>query len=309
MEAFDNVKLIGEGTYGKVYRGVDKKLGKTVAIKRVGIDKESGFPFTTIREIKMLKKLNSPNIVGLNDIYVDNDELYIVMEFLPFDLTGLIYRGYKFTEPQIKSLTCQLIKATKYIHSFGMIHRDIKASNILINQEGLLKLADFGLTREMSNNMTNRVCTLWYRAPELLLGSTSYDTKVDSWSIGCVIVEMRTGKAPFRANDEINQIKVIFEKLGAPQEEYKWSRLLNANKYIKREEWDKIIYDNFGKYFDDEMLLMVGEFLRLSPRERISAANSLKLGILTEYKDALIPINMPHSHEYYTKHMRNKADN
>lgn len=304
MDRFKNVVLIGEGTYGRVYKAVWKETGGSVAIKRIDIEPGAGLPLTAIREIKMLKKLQSTHIVRLQNTFFAQNSLYLIMEFLPFDLSGLIQTGYVFSSEQIRSLSHQLVDAARYIHSRGLIHRDIKSGNILLDKRGCLKLADFGLTRDAEKLMTNRVCTLWYRAPELLLGAQSYDLKVDSWSIACVILEMGMGRPPFRGNDEVSQIKAIFESLGAPAETYMWSDILEQKKYPTISTWSRLMRDTYGTYFEDGMLELVGELLRLSPRERISPLNAIKLDILSKCAKRPIPIISEEAHEHYCRRGR-----
>lgn len=301
MNFFRNVVLIGEGTYGKVYKATAKDTEETVAVKKIIVEPGVGLSLTTIREIKMLKKLRSKHTVILHDIIHEKEFLHLVMEFLPFDLTGLVQNGYVFSSDQVFSLTYQLLEAAAFIHNFGLIHRDIKSSNILIDRSGLLKLADFGLTREVSPLMTNRVCTLWYRAPELLLGAQSYDLKVDSWSIGCVLLEMKMRRPPFKGNDEISQIKTIFECLGASPDTYLWSEVLDQKRYPVVSDWMEHMRASYGACLGDRMLGIVRELLRLSPKERISPANALKMKVLSPDDGRLIPIESEDVHEHYCK--------
>lgn len=324
MNDYDEIKQIGEGTYGKVYRVKERHSKNTKALKKIEIDKNTGFPFTTIREIKIMKKLKHINIINLIDVYIKDNNMYMVMEYFPYDLSALIQAKKSFSDEQIKSFTFQLLEAVKYVHSFGLVHRDIKTSNILIDKNGILKLADFGLTTNVktlqneildtqflhktNNAMTNRVCTLWYRAPELLLGSCNYDAKVDSWSIGCVILEMKMGRIVFRGTDEIDQTRVVFGMLGCPLEEYRWSRLFDVNQYEKSTSWGKIMKDTFGSYFDEEMLMFVGEFLKLSPRERISPKNALILSLLKDYGNKKFSIQLDDVHDLYVGDRKRKIN-
>lgn len=308
MNHFKDIVLIGEGTYGKVYKATRKEKKEKIAIKKIEIEPGMGFSPTTIREIRMLKKLRSEHIVKLKDIFFEKESLHLIMEFLPYDLTGLIQNGYNFSCDLVFSLSYQLLSAAKYIHSFGLIHRDIKSSNILIDQTGHLKLADFGLTREVSKLMTNRVCTLWYRAPELLLGAQSYDLKVDSWSIGCVILEIGMKKPPFKANDEVSQIRVILETLGAPTENYMWSEMLEQKRYPVKGNWNDVINNSYGLYFRSSMLQLIGELLKMSPKERISPQNALKLEAMSTYGKKLIKIDSEEVHEHYCKKKKPEDD-
>lgn len=305
MELFESAHQIGEGTYGKVYRATNIKNAQLCAIKRIQIDSNHGFPFTTIREIRILKKLTHPNIVKLLDVTIKQNEMFISMEYLPFDLSGVI-QNMKLHKESILSLAYQLIEAVAYIHSSFLVHRDIKSSNILIQRDGTLKLADFGLTRNLDIEMTNRVCTLWYRAPELLLGCTEYGIKVDSWSIGCVILEMGLGEIGYKGNDEIDQVHVVMNKLGLPKEQYKWSRMFDLDRYRKKDSWEVIMQKEYGDKMDKDVVLLCGEFLKLSPRERISPVNALRLCYMKVYKDKKVRIEIEDVHDFYCKERRKK---
>jgi cyclin-dependent kinase 12/13 len=211
-DMFEKVDLVGEGTFGKVYKAkykpqVDKSLlgklkdAKTehVALKRILMDNEKeGFPITAIREIMILKKLNHKNIINLMEIVTSKPSeknkyrgnVYLVFEYMEHDLAGLADRNVSFGIPQIKCLIHQILSGVNYMHSNNIIHRDIKGANILINNKGEIKIADFGLARthnpnpNVTKNYTNRVVTLWYRAPELLLGTKNYGPAIDIWSVG-----------------------------------------------------------------------------------------------------------------------------
>ena len=175
LQVFEKVEQVGEGTYGQVYKARNKETGEIVALKRVRMDNErEGFPITAIREIKILKILNHKNIVCLKEIVTSRaseynhgkGSIYMVMEFADHDLCGLTDAGIRFTEAQIKCYMKQLLEGLAYCHKNRILHRDIKGSNLLITNEGQLKLADFGLARPFDDNnraYTNRVITLWYR--------------------------------------------------------------------------------------------------------------------------------------------------
>ena len=298
---YQPIKQIGEGTFGKVYKSKIKGSDKVVAVKKIPIDPESGFSFTTIREIKTLKKLKNDHIIELVNVFIEENMVSVVLEYMPYDLTGLLASKYEFSDEAIYSLVFQMIEATYYIHSNGLIHRDIKPSNILLDSSGRLKITDFGLTREASSHMTNRVCTLWYRAPELLLGDTTYSHKVDAWSIACVILELKNGGPVFKGRDEISQVKEIFGKLGAPSVEYPWDSLFDVKKYKKSEPWDQIIESNFGKLLNKDLLHLIKEFLCLDKNRRLSIENSRELSVVKSGGNRLYPLNFTESHEFYTK--------
>lgn len=305
MEKYESIKQIGEGTFGKVFHCKNIKTGKYVAIKKSKIDQVSGISFTTLREIKTLKKIKSSYIVEMIDVFMSanskNSSIYLVLEYMPYDLTGLLICKYKFTDEQIYSLAYQMINGLECIHSAGLIHRDIKPSNILIDAEGKLKLTDFGLTRELNIKMTNRVCTLWYRAPELLLGDTEYNDKVDSWSVGCIILDMKNGGPYFKGKDEVEQVDTIFSKLGRPGISYPWDDLFNLQKYEKQISWNEIINNNFGEMFDEKMIRLLRELLRLEKNKRISIKHASKFQVISENAEKFYPIDLSDTHEFNAK--------
>ncbi|OUM65599.1 hypothetical protein PIROE2DRAFT_41508 [Piromyces sp. E2] len=182
---------IGEGSYGKVFKAENTMNGEFVALKKMKLESEKeGFPLTAMREIKLLQTLHHPNIVQLLEIMIEKDSYYIISEYMEHDLTGVLNNKLvNYNISQIKCLSLQLLNGLDYLHSRGILHRDLKGSNLLLNNRGQLKLADFGLARDTrasirSPNYTNRVITLWYRPPELLLGATKYGAEVDMWSAG-----------------------------------------------------------------------------------------------------------------------------
>lgn len=221
------VAQVGQGTYGKVYKAIDVKTKRILAMKRLRLDGQGDwvFPISAAREIKLLQLLNHPNIIELIEIVVCGPDIYMAFDYVQNDLAGLMLnRKLVFTLGNVKSIIKQLLFALRYLHENGVIHRDIKGSNILITGEGAVKLADFGLARqvnprEKSARYTNRVITLWYRPPELLLGSEHYSYEVDMWGVGCLLVELILRKAPFCGKDDISQLFSIYSVLGVPSRE------------------------------------------------------------------------------------------
>ncbi len=218
-----NESVVGSGTYGKVFKAVHVYTKKLVALKRIRMEQErEGLPVTAIREIKLLQSLKHVNVVDLQEVMVEKNDCFMVFEYLAHDLTGLLnHPTFKLDDAQKKHLSLQLFQGLDYLHRRGVLHRDIKAANILVSKDGVLKLADFGLARFFAKrhqlDYTNRVITIWYRSPELLLGETQYGPAVDIWSAACVLVEIFTRHVIFPGDGgEISQLDKIYSVLGTP---------------------------------------------------------------------------------------------
>jgi tRNA A-37 threonylcarbamoyl transferase component Bud32 len=210
-DTFERLDKIGQGTYSNVYKARDLQSGKIVALKRVrfvNMDPES-VRFMA-REIHILRRLDHPNVVRLEGIVTSrlSHSLYLVFEYMEHDLAGLAATpGLRFTEPQVKCFMKQILHGLHHCHGRGVLHRDIKGSNLLIDDNGVLKLADFGLATffdpAKTQQLTSRVVTLWYRPPELLLGATEYGVAVDLWSTGCILAELLAGKPIMPGQTEV----------------------------------------------------------------------------------------------------------
>mmetsp|Transcript_6193 Transcript_6193/g.8192 ORF Transcript_6193/g.8192 Transcript_6193/m.8192 type:complete len:398 (+) Transcript_6193:103-1296(+) len=231
LRKYEIGQKLGKGAYGIVWKAVEKKSKQMVALKKIfDAFQNATDAQRTFREIMFLQELNEhPNIVSLlNVLKADNDrDIYLVFEYMETDLHAVI-RANILEDVHKQYVMYQLFKALKYMHSGEVIHRDIKPSNLLLNSECFLKLADFGLARSIAalenpNDpnpvLTDYVATRWYRAPEILLGSTSYTKGVDVWSVGCILGELLVGKSLFPGTSTMNQLDRIIEITGLPSEE------------------------------------------------------------------------------------------
>ncbi|XP_022738343.1 cyclin-dependent kinase G-2-like isoform X2 [Durio zibethinus] len=224
---YERLNKISEGTYGIVYRAKDK-MGEIVALKKVKIlDRrdleEYGFPLTSLREINILASFHHPSIVKVKEVVVDDhDNVYMVMEYMEHDFKGLMDSMKRpFSTSDVKCLMQQLLEGVKYLHDNWVLHRDLKTSNLLLNNQGELKICDFGMARQYGSPLkpyTTKVVTQWYRAPELLLGAKKYSTAVDMWSVGCIMAELLAKEPLFKGTSEIDQLRKIFDTLGNPSE-------------------------------------------------------------------------------------------
>lgn len=227
VHAYEKKYQVGQGTYGSVFVGADKQTGEIVALKRINTEQEeNGFPITALREVKILKALHHKNIVKLKEIVTSKEQnkipknVFMVFEYHEYDLTGILETSeIRFTQDHVKSWSMQLLKGVHYMHVNNIIHRDLKASNLLINRRGELVIADWGLARSWGPHMkhlTNGVVTLWYRPIELLLGCKQYSTKIDMWSVGCIIAEMFRRSGLLKGHNEASQLSLIFNTCGHP---------------------------------------------------------------------------------------------
>jgi len=224
MDRYQKLEKLGEGTYGIVYKAKDQKTGEIVALKKIRLEAEDeGVPSTAIREISLLKELAHPNVVSLKNVVHQDNKLYLVFEFLDRDLKKYMELvGKSLHKMLVKSYLQQLLKGIAHCHTHRVLHRDLKPQNLLIDKKGNLKLADFGLARAFGipiRTYTHEVVTLWYRAPEILLGCKQYSTPVDIWSIGCIFAELVTRMPLFPGDSEIDQLYRIFRCFGTPTEE------------------------------------------------------------------------------------------
>ncbi|XP_009395340.1 cell division control protein 2 homolog A-like isoform X1 [Musa acuminata AAA Group] len=226
LSQYEKVEKIGEGTYGVVYKARDRLTNEMIALKKIRLEQEDeGVPSTAIREISLLKEMQHCNIVRLHDVVHSEKRIYLVFEYLDLDLKKHMDSCPEFSKDPhlIKKFLYQILRGIAYCHSHRVLHRDLKPQNLLIDQRtNALKLADFGLARAFGipvRTFTHEVVTLWYRAPEILLGSRHYSTPVDLWSVGCIFAEMVNQRPLFPGDSEIDQLFKIFRVLGTPNEE------------------------------------------------------------------------------------------
>ncbi|XP_018575483.1 cyclin-dependent kinase 14 isoform X4 [Anoplophora glabripennis] len=223
-EAYIKLEQLGEGSYATVYKGFSNLQNQVVALKEIRLQEEEGAPFTAIREASLLKELKHANIVTLHDIVHTRETLTFVFEYVHTDLSQYLERHSGGLDPRnVRLFLFQLLRGLAYCHKRLVLHRDVKPQNLLISEIGELKLADFGLARAKSvpsHTYSHEVVTLWYRPPDVLLGSTEYSTSLDMWGVGCIFVEMITGMAIFPGvRDTYDQLDKIFKVLGTPTEE------------------------------------------------------------------------------------------
>jgi serine/threonine protein kinase len=193
MDKYEILKAVGDGSFGSVTKARNKTTNEIVAIKRMKATFASWDEAMKLREVKSLRKLNHHNIVKLKEVIRQKDSLYFVFEFMENNLYEVISKNVSApTESEIKLMTMDSLHGIAACHKSGYFHRDLKPENLLINNQNIVKLADFGLAREIRARppFTEYVSTRWYRAPELLLSSTNYNSPIDIFAMGCILAEM-----------------------------------------------------------------------------------------------------------------------
>ncbi|KAK6919066.1 Protein kinase domain [Dillenia turbinata] len=300
-DSFEKLDKIGQGTYSNVYRARDLVYQKIVAIKRVRFDnKDPESVKFMAREILLLRKLDHPNIIKLEGLVASrvSCSLYLVFEYMEHDLTGLSsLPGIKFTEPQAKCYMQQLLSGLNHCHSHGILHRDIKGSNLLIDNNGTLKIADFGLASsfdpDLRQPLTSRVVTLWYRPPELLLGATYYGAAVDLWSAGCILAELYSGKPIMPGRTEVEQLHKIFKLCGSPSENYwKKAKLPYSTVFKPQQPYTRRVQEAF-KDIPAPALGLIETLLSIDPAHRGTAASALQSEFFTTKPLPCDPSSLP----------------
>ncbi|XAR57130.1 Cyclin-dependent kinase [Bertholletia excelsa] len=300
-DIFEKIDKIGQGTYSNVYKARDTITGKIVALKKVRFDNlEPESVKFMAREILILRRLDHPNVVKLQGLVTSrmSCSLYLVFDYMEHDLAGLVASpGIKFTEAQVKCYMHQLLSGLEHCHNQNVLHRDIKGSNLLVDNGGVLKIADFGLASSFDPNhkqpMTSRVVTLWYRPPELLLGATDYGVGVDLWSAGCILAELLAGKPIMPGRTEVEQLHKIFKLCGSPSEEYwKKSKLPHATIFKPQQSYKRCIIETF-KDFPPSALPLIETLLAVDPAERQTATAALRSEFFTTKPYACDPSSLP----------------
>ncbi|CAF0883775.1 unnamed protein product [Didymodactylos carnosus] len=278
---FKLLNEIGRGTYATVYKAIDCRHNRHVAIKCMRLDSEySGLLCVVIREVNVLRELKHPNIVELLEIVRNNEEIYLVFELMSTDLHRyMINVNQPLSDMQAKLYFYQILKGLEYCHSQKIFHRDLKPQNLLLDPSGNLKIADFGLARDTSiqNRVYSReIITLWYRPPEILLGVEQYTTTVDLWSAGCIFAEMLRNSPLFKGDSEICQLLCIFRILGTPDENI-WPGITALPHYkLEFPQWNETSLKNYTPSMNDDAIDIMTRCLRYAPDQRLTATEAIK---------------------------------
>ena len=222
MKRFETLGVLGDGGFGTVYKCRDRETGDLVALKKIKQKFSSFDECLQLKEVKSLRKIKHPNVVKLLQVFRESETLYLVFELMGETLLKTIshysQRGQSFTESEVRSIMFQIFTALAYIHKQGFFHRDMKPDNIMWGENGVIKISDFGLAREIRSRppYTEYISTRWYRAPEIVLRSPYYNSPVDIWAAGAIMAELFMGKPIFPGISETDQMYKIINVLGTP---------------------------------------------------------------------------------------------
>ncbi|XP_041817115.1 serine/threonine-protein kinase MAK isoform X8 [Chelmon rostratus] len=280
MNRYTTLKQLGDGTYGSVLMGRSNESGELVAIKRMKRKFYSWEECMNLREVKSLKKLNHANVVKLKEVIRENDHLYFVFEYMKENLYQLMKDRKKlFPESVIRNISFQILQGLSFIHKHGFFHRDMKPENLLCMGPELVKIADFGLAREIRSKppYTDYVSTRWYRAPEVLLRSSTYSSPIDLWAVGCIMAELYTLRPLFPGNSEVDEIFKICQVLGTVKktdwpEGYQLASAMNFRFPQCVPTHLKTLIPNAS----NEAITLMKDLLQWDPKKRPTAVQALR---------------------------------
>ncbi|XP_037127590.1 serine/threonine-protein kinase ICK-like isoform X2 [Syngnathus acus] len=280
MNRYNTLKQLGDGTYGSVILGRNLESGELVAIKKMKRKFYSWEECMNLREVKSLKKLNHANVIKLKEVIRENDHLYFIFEYMKENLYQLMKdRTRLFPESAVRNIMFQILQGLAFIHKHGFFHRDMKPENLLCMGPELVKIADFGLAREIRSRppYTDYVSTRWYRAPEVLLRSISYSSPIDQWAVGCIMAELYTLRPLFPGSSEVDTIFKICQVLGTPKKN-DWSEgfQLASAMYFR---WPQCVPSKLKTLIPNaspEAIHLMTDLLQWDPKKRPTSAQALR---------------------------------
>lgn len=289
MASYFKCKKLGEGTYAVIYLAKEVQSGefriiksepsefsKLVAIKKIKrTEYSTGQEISAIREIKVLKEMKSEFVVELMDVFIHKGAIHMVLEYCEFDLESVLKnRSIVILPPDIKAWMYMLLRGLLECHRRFFVHRDVKPNNCLIKADGTLKLADFGLTRKIDHKMTPQAVTRWYRPPEMLLGAIAYTTAADMWSVGAVFAEMFLRVPFFAADNDFQQIELVFKALGTPDED-EWPQIKELPGFFEFQKTPGTPLEGLFTAASDDALSLMRRLLTFNPLRRITCRQAL----------------------------------
>ncbi|XP_026169990.1 serine/threonine-protein kinase MAK-like [Mastacembelus armatus] len=305
MNRYTTLRQLGDGTYGSVLLGKSNETGELVAIKRMKKKFYSWDECLNLREVKSLKKLNHANVVKLKEVIRENDYLYFVFEYMKENLYQLMKERNKLLpESVIRNMTFQILQGLSFIHKHGYFHRDLKPENLLCMGPELVKIADFGLAREIRSQppYTDYVSTRWYRAPEVLLKSSSYSSPIDIWAVGCIMAELYTLRPLFPGNSEVDEIFKICQVLGTlNKSDWPEGYNLAASMNFRFPKCVPTSLRSLIPNASDEAITLMKDMLQWDPEKRPSAAQALRYPYFHVGQALDAPLNYSEQHKAQAK--------
>ncbi|XP_076854139.1 cyclin-dependent kinase 7 [Brachyhypopomus gauderio] len=281
---YEKLDFLGEGQFATVYRARDKTTNTIVAIKKIKVghrtEAKDGINRTALREIKLLQELSHPNIIGLLDAFGHKSNISLVFDYMETDLEVIIKdTSLVLTPANIKAYILMTLQGLEYMHLHWILHRDLKPNNLLLDENGVLKLADFGLAKAFGSPnraYTHQVVTRWYRSPELLFGARMYGVGVDMWAVGCILAELLL-RVPFLAGDsDLDQLTKIFETLGTPTEDT-WPGMNSLPDYVSFKMFLGTPLENIFSAAGDDLLELLQGLFTFNPCTRTTASKALRM--------------------------------
>ncbi|KAM9075573.1 serine/threonine-protein kinase MAK [Megaptera novaeangliae] len=280
MNRYTTMRQLGDGTYGSVLMGKSIESGELVAIKRMKRKFYSWDECMNLREVKSLKKLNHANVIKLKEVIRENDHLYFIFEYMKENLYQLMKdRNKLFPESVIRNIMYQILQGLAFIHKHGFFHRDMKPENLLCMGPELVKIADFGLARELRSQppYTDYVSTRWYRAPEVLLRSSVYSSPIDMWAVGSIMAELYTLRPLFPGTSEVDEIFKICQILGTPKKsDWPEGYQLASSMNFRFPQCVPINLKTLIPNASSEAIQLMTEMLSWDPKKRPTASQALK---------------------------------
>lgn len=291
LDGYEKLQKAGQGSQGTVYKAIERQTNQIVALKEILTGDDKKVPAETIREIAILNQLSHKNIISLKEVAYFEYKIVLILEWIEITLYSYIntlnVKEIPINPKLIKQYMQQLLNGLSYCHSKNIIHRDLKTQNLLIDREGNLKIADFGSAIEFDSNQQSKlntfICTLWYRAPEILLEDVYYSTSSDMWSAACIFIEMNMkGAHLFPGGNELNQIEIIFKLFGTPNDTNwpGWNDLPFIKKIKQIPNYPSSSIKDFlysKKIIIDSLALdLLNKMFIYDPKKRITAEEALK---------------------------------
>ncbi|XP_054719647.1 cyclin-dependent kinase 7-like [Uloborus diversus] len=281
---YEKISFLGEGQFATVYKARDVTNDMIVAVKKIKVgsrtEAKDGINRTAIREIKFLRDLKHPNVIGLLDVFGSKSNVSLVFDFMDTDLEIIIKDSQIVLTPShIKAYIIMTLQGLEYLHANWILHRDLKPNNLLINSEGILKIGDFGLAKNYGSPnkvYSHQVVTRWYRSPELIFGARIYSTGVDMWAVGCILAELLL-RAPFLPGEtDLDQLNQIFKVLGSPSEE-DWPHVSTLPHFVQFKPMPAIPFRDIFTAAGDDLIRVLERMLALNPLKRCTCKEALKM--------------------------------